>query len=117
MMKMVLVGGLLLSNVCSAAEYKAASNRLSKKDKQDLVEMFVEFVDGMERDDAMPVKEQIQSRWWFWETPMTRIEKSIEQLNQMAQQISNYIVDLEISSLFQFSSRHLLFKRSLLSFN
>lgn len=98
MMKMVLVGGLFFAPITLFAECKQTATRLSKKDKQDLVEMFVEFVDGMERDTAMPVKEQIQSRWWFWETPMTRIEKSIEQLNQMAQQISNYIVDLEVSS-------------------
>ena len=87
MMKMIVVGGLFLANVQLVADCKPATNRLSKKDKNDLVEMFVEFVDGMERDNSMPVKEQIQSRWWFWETPMTRIEKSIEQLNQMAQQI------------------------------
>lgn len=97
MIKMVLVGGLFVASLQLVADNKPAANRLSKKDKQDLVEMFVEFVDGMERDSNMPVKEQIQSRWWFWETPMTRIEKSIEQLNQMAQQISNYIVDLNVT--------------------
>jgi hypothetical protein len=68
---------------------------LNKKDKQDLMAMFTEFIDGMERGDA-PIKDQIEARWWFWESPMMRIEKSIDQLNQMAEQIQNYIVDINI---------------------
>lgn len=75
-----------------------AETRLSKKDKQDLVAMFTEFIEGMERGGEVPIKEQMQSRWWFWETPMTRIERSIDQLNQMAQQIQNYILELNISN-------------------
>lgn len=77
------------------AVLKEPAQRLNKKDKQDLMVMFTEFIDGMERDDA-PIKEQIEARWWFWESPMMRIEKSIDQLNQMAQQIQNYIVDINV---------------------
>ena len=73
-----------------------ANQRLSKKDKQDLVNMFTEFVDGMERSDA-PIKDQMETRWWFWESPMMRIEKSIDQLNEMAQQIQNFIVDVTVT--------------------
>ncbi len=96
MIKKLLFSALIFSCLTIDAN-KAGSTRLTKKDKQDLVEMFTEFIDGMERSDDLPVKEQLQTRWWFWETPMVRIEKSIDQLNQMAQQIQNYIVDLNIS--------------------
>lgn len=78
------------------AAQKDPVKRLNKKDKQDLVAMFTEFIDGMERNE-MPIKDQIESRWWFWESPMMRIEKSIDQLNEMAQQIQNFIVDVTVN--------------------
>lgn len=92
-MKKLLVVVLLFSFFTIDAT-TSSSSRLTKKDKQDLVEMFTEFIDGMERNTEMPVKDQIQTRWWFFENPMTRIERSIDQLNQVAQQIQNYILDV-----------------------
>ena len=98
-MKQNLQIPLLLSLiVCLSlnAEPKVPAQRLNKKDKQDLVAMFTEFIDGMERNEA-PIKDQIESRWWFWESPMMRIEKSIDQLNEMAQQIQNFIIDVTVN--------------------
>jgi hypothetical protein len=97
MIKKFLLTVLMVSSFNMYADSKVGSTRLSKKDKQDLVEMFTEFIDGMERSSDAPIKEQINSRWWFWETPMARIERSIDQLNQMAQQIQNYIVELNVA--------------------
>jgi hypothetical protein len=92
-MKSMIIGIFLLASAgMNLADDMKAASRLSKKDKQDLITMFTEFIDGMERTD-LPIKEQVEGRWWFWESPMTRIEKSIDQLNEMAQQIHNFIVD------------------------
>ncbi len=96
MIKQLFAGIFILSTLTITAD-KVHGNRLSKKDKQDLLAMFTQFIDGMERQEDISVKEQIESRWWFWETPMVRIERSIDQLNQMAQQIQNYILDLNVT--------------------
>lgn len=96
MIQKLSVGMLLF--ICLGMNAESGSpQRLSKKDRQDLVAMFTEFVDGMERNTDLSIKDQIQTRWWFWETPMSRIERSIDQLNQMAQQIQNYIVDFNVT--------------------
>ena len=93
-MKKLFVGLLLLSSFALGASNKAGCNRLSKKDKQDLVVMFTEFIDGMERNSDLSMQEQLQTRWWFWETPMTRIEKSIDQLTQIANLIQTNIYEI-----------------------
>lgn len=69
MSKKLLVGVLLLSTLTMKAN-DSGCNRLTKKDKQDLVTVFTEL-----------------------KTPMKRIELSIDQLSQVAQQIQNYITD------------------------
>lgn len=97
-MKKIFLIVLMLSGLSIYADSKPNSPRLSKKDKQDLVEMFSEFIEGMERNSEIPVKEQVEKRWWFWQNPMTRIERSIDELNQIVQNIQNYIVDLTINN-------------------
>jgi hypothetical protein len=80
-------------SVSLAAEHKIAPQKLSKKDREELMHMFMDFMDGMEKKDA-PIKDQMNDRWAFWEAPVTRLERSIEQLNETAQNIQNYIIDV-----------------------
>jgi hypothetical protein len=86
---------ILLGSVCTSSVF--AVQRLSKKDKEDLIEMFQEFIDGMERNET-PIKQQVETRWSLWNSPMTRIEKSIDALTQIAQQIQNNIAINEDSA-------------------
>ena len=76
-MKHVMGISILISVAFAAsivAEMKPIISRLTKKDKIDMQEMLGQLVEG----------------------PMARIERSIEQLNEVANQIQNVIVDVNL---------------------
>ena len=74
-----------------------STQRLNKKDKTRYCGMFTEFIRWHGNRLDAPIKDQIESRRWFCESPILRIEKSIDQFNEIAQQIQNFIVDITVS--------------------